>query len=115
VLNTMNERNLWDDPVRRYVLPAAADREPVWHTHPEAQSDSLREAEMSVVEGLVWRYPTKALVELASTCPVYCGHCTRMDMVGPEVSVAAKYRMRVRVHERLDAIISRPASTPSIR
>jgi len=115
VLNTMDERNLWRDPVRRYVLPAAADREPVWHTHPEAQRDSLHECEMSVVEGLVWRYPTKALIELASTCPLYCGHCTRMDLVGPDVAGVTKRRMRVRMNERLDAIISRLASTPSIR
>jgi len=115
VLNTMDERGLWRDPVRRYVLPAAADREPVWHTHPEARRDSLRESEMSVVEGLVWRYPTKALVELTSTCPLYCGHCTRMDLVGPDVTGVAKRKMRGRMNERLDAIICRLASTSSIR
>lgn len=114
VLNTMNEHSLWDDPVRRYVLPAVADRTPVWHTHPEARRDSLHEAEMSVAEGLVWRYPTKALVELASTCPLYCGHCTRMDLVGPDVPAVKKRKMRLRVNE-LDAIISCLASTPSIR
>lgn len=115
VLNTMNERNMWDDPIRRYVLPAAADREPVWHTHPEARRDSLRESEMSVVEGLVWRYPTKALVELASTCPLYCGHCTRMDLVGPDVPAVTKRKMHVPVTDRIEAIVSRLDSTPSIR
>jgi lysine 2,3-aminomutase len=115
VLNTMYEHNLWHDPVRRYVLPAAADREPVWHTHPEAHRDSLHEVEMSVVEGLVWRYPTKALIELVSTCPVYCGHCTRMDLVGPDVPSVTKRRSRGRLNERLDAIISRLTNTPSIR
>ena len=33
-------------------------------------------------EGLTHRYPTKVLAELLPTCPQYCGHCTRMDLVG---------------------------------
>jgi lysine 2,3-aminomutase len=115
VLNTMNDADLWNDPIRRYVLPAAADREATWHTHPEARRDSLREAEMSVMEGLVWRYPTKALVEIATTCPVYCGHCTRMDLVGPDVAVVAKRRMTTNLVARLDAIASFLAATPTIR
>lgn len=113
--NTMNEHALWDDPIRRYVLPAAADREPLWHTHPEAQRDSLHEAEMSVVDGLVWRYPTKALVELTSTCPAYCGYCTRMDLVGPDVPAVKKRMLGGRREQRLEAIIAQLASTPSVR
>jgi lysine 2,3-aminomutase len=115
VLNTMNEQDLWGDPIRRYVLPAAADREPVWHTHPEARRDSLHENEMSVVEGLVWRYPTKALIELTSTCPVYCGHCTRMDLVGPDLPSVAKRRFVSRTADRWDAILTYLGETTSIR
>ena len=37
---------------------------------------------MWAVEGLTHRYPTKVLAELLPTCPQYCGHCTRMDLVG---------------------------------
>ena len=37
---------------------------------------------MWVAEGLTHRYPTKVLAELLPTCPQYCGHCTRMDLVG---------------------------------
>src|SRR5207249_1323744 len=37
------------------------------------------------------------------------------DLVGPDVAGVTKRRMRVRMNERLDAIISRLASTPSIR
>ena len=114
-LNTMNEHDLWADPIRRYVLPAAADREPVWHTHPMARRDNLREQEMSVMEGLVWRYPTKALLELTTTCPLYCGHCTRLDLVGPDVPGLTKRRWTLRPAERLDAIASFIESTPSIR
>ena len=115
VLNTMHEHDLWDDPIRRYVLPAAADREPVWHTHPKAQRDNLHETDMSVAEGLVWRYPTKALVELTSTCPLYCGHCTRLDLVGPDVPAVEKRRMRLRVNDRLDGILAYLSATPTIR
>ena len=53
-----------------------------WPSHPYAQRDSLHEAEMWVVEGLTHRYPTKVLAEVVPTCPQYCGHCTRMDLVG---------------------------------
>jgi lysine 2,3-aminomutase len=115
MLNTMHEDALWDDPIRRYVLPAAADRESPWHTHPEARRDSLHEAEMSVVDGLVWRYPTKALVELTSTCPTYCGYCTRMDIVGPDVPAVKKRMLGGRREQRLEAIIAQLAATPSVR
>ena len=30
MINTMNERDLWNDPVRRYMLPAFDDRHPEW-------------------------------------------------------------------------------------
>src|ERR1041384_4642909 len=70
------------DPIRRYMLPVKSDRDPNWPRHPPSSRDSLHEAEMWVVEGLTHRYPTKVLAELLSTCPQYCGHCTRMDLVG---------------------------------
>ena len=70
------------DPVRRYMIPVFSDRRADWPSHPEASRDSLHEAEMWAVEGLTHRYPTKVLAELLPTCPQYCGHCTRMDLVG---------------------------------
>ena len=42
---------------------------------------------MWVAEGLTHRYPTKVLAELLPTCPQYCGHCTRMDLVGNSTPV----------------------------
>src|SRR6266536_3113895 len=82
MLNTMNERDLWGDPVRHYMLPAFDDRDREWPSHPLATRDSLHEADMWSVEGLTHRYPTKVLAEVLETCPQYCGHCTRMDLVG---------------------------------
>ena len=71
VLNTMNIDELWNDPVRRYMLPASQDRLVEWPLHPKASSDSLHEQEMWAVEGLTHRYPNKVLVELIATCPQY--------------------------------------------
>ncbi len=43
MLNTMDEKDLWNDPVRRYMLPAFDDRHPEWPSHPKASRDSLHE------------------------------------------------------------------------
>ena len=47
---------------------------------------------MWAVEGLTHRYPTKVLAELLPTCPQYCGHCTRMDLVGNPTPSVDKHR-----------------------
>ncbi|MGW7293415.1 KamA family radical SAM protein [Streptomyces xiamenensis] len=104
-----------DDPVRRYMLPVASDRDPRWPSHPHAQRDSLHEAEMWAVEGLTHRYPTKVLAELVSTCPQYCGHCTRMDLVGQSTSQVTKHRLALRPAERQDQILGYLRRTPNVR
>jgi lysine 2,3-aminomutase len=114
MLNTMDERNLEIDPVRRYMLPARFEREQTWPSHPRAERDSLREVEMWAVEGLVHRYPGKALVELLSTCPQYCGHCTRMDLVGGDTPEVVKYRFRTVRRERSERMLSYLRTTESI-
>ncbi|MFN8610506.1 MAG: lysine 2,3-aminomutase [Vulcanimicrobiota bacterium] len=100
MINTMNLDDLWHDPVRRYMLPAFADRRTDWPNHPKASRDSLHEADMWVVEGLTHRYPTKVLAELLSTCPQYCGHCTRMDLVGNSTPTVQKVRFNIKQPER---------------
>ncbi len=111
VLNTMvphevpSTEGLYADPVRSYVIPVASDRHPRWPTHPYASRDSLHEAEMWTVEGLIHRYPTKALVELLTTCPLYCGHCTRMDLVGPSTEQAGKRRFQTRGPDRREKML----------
>ncbi|MBX3170847.1 MAG: lysine 2,3-aminomutase [Candidatus Eremiobacteraeota bacterium] len=100
MINTMNVDDLWNDPVRRYMLPAFADRRTDWPNHPKASRDSLHEADMWVVEGLTHRYPTKVLAELLSTCPQYCGHCTRMDLVGNSTPTVQKLRFNIKQPER---------------
>ena len=80
------------DAVRRYMLPVASDRRTEWTSHPYATRDSLHEHEMWAVEGLTHRYPTKVLAELLPTCPQYCGHCTRMDLVGNSTPTVEKLK-----------------------
>ncbi len=115
MINTMNEKDLWNDPVRRYMLPAFDDRDPDWPSHPKAQRDSLHEADMWAVEGLTHRYPTKVLAELLSTCPQYCGHCTRMDLVGNDVPQVEKLRFELPQKERYAKILDYLRRTPVVR
>src|SRR5258706_12378150 len=97
------------------MLPAFEDGDPDWPSHPMAQRDSLHEADMWVVEGLTHRYPTKVLAELLSTCPQYCGHCTRMDLVGNDVPQVEKLRFQTGQKERWQQIIDYLKKTPSVR
>ena len=93
------------DPVRRYMLPVASDRRADWPSHPFASRDSLHEFDMWAVEGLTHRYPTKVLAELLSTCPQYCGHCTRMDLVGRSTAAVDKRRLALKPVDRQTAIL----------
>jgi KamA family protein len=103
------------DPVRRYMLPIASDRDPVWPSHPQASRDSLHEQEMWAVEGLTHRYPTKVLAELLATCPQYCGHCTRMDLVGNSTPTVDKHKFVLKPVDRIDAMIDYLRRTPGVR
>src|SRR5262252_4496155 len=106
MINTMNEADLRSDPVRRYMAPAFSERDPEWSSHPYASRDSLHEADMWAVEGLTHRYPTKVLAELLSTCPQYCGHCTRMDLVGNSTPLIDKHRFELSREDRLAAMLA---------
>lgn len=103
------------DPVRRYMLPVASDRDARWPSHPHSQRDSLHEAEMWVVEGLTHRYPTKVLAEMVSTCPQYCGHCTRMDLVGNSTPLIDKHKLSLKPVDRQDQMIEYLKKTPGVR
>lgn len=115
MLNTMNVADLWRDPVRRYMAPALADRRTDWPNHPKASRDSLHEHDMWVAEGLTHRYPTKVLAELLSTCPQYCGHCTRMDLVGNDVPQVTKLKFQAPQKDRHQQMLEYLRKTPSVR
>jgi len=103
------------DPIRRYMLPVLSDREPEWGSHPYAERDSLHESEMWVVEGLTHRYPTKVLAEMLSTCPQYCGHCTRMDLIGNSTPTISKARLTLQPADRQDRMLDYLRATPTVR
>ncbi len=76
------------------MIPVFSDRRTDWSSHPHATRDSLHEHDMWVAEGLTHRYPTKVLAELLPTCPQYCGHCTRMDLVGNSTPTVEQAQVR---------------------
>ena len=67
------------------------------------------------MEGLTHRYPTKVLAEMLSTCPQYCGHCTRMDLVGNDVPQVEKHRFALPQPERYEKILDYLRRTPGVR
>src|SRR3979411_3119974 len=115
MLNTMDERALREDPLRRYMLPAFSDRRVDWPSHPRASRDSLHEQEMWKVEGLTHRYPTKVLAEKLSTCPQYCGHCTRTVLVGNSVPQVNNLKFAVAPKDRHQQMLEYLKATPSVR
>jgi lysine 2,3-aminomutase len=115
MINTMIESDLYADPVRRYMAPAYSEREHEWPSHPLSSRDSLHEADMWAVEGLTHRYPTKVLAELIPTCPQYCGHCTRMDLVGNDTLQVLKYKFEMKQNDRWDAMLDYLQKTPQVR
>ncbi len=115
MINTMKFEDLWGDPLRRYMLPAFDDRRTDFPNHPRSSRDSLHEAEMWKVEGLTHRYPTKVLAELLSTCPQYCGHCTRMDLVGNSVPQVDKLKFHTPQPDRHQQILEYLKKTPQVR
>ena len=115
MINTMDEKNFATDPVRRYMIPLFSDRMTTWASHPKSGRDSLHEHEMWVVEGLTHRYPTKVLAEVLATCPQYCGHCTRMDLVGQSVPQVPKRKFETGQNDRLDKMLEYLRNTRSVR
>ncbi|MCB0909214.1 MAG: lysine 2,3-aminomutase, partial [Nocardioidaceae bacterium] len=103
------------DPVRRYMIPVFSDRRTDWASHPQATRDSLHEHDMWVAEGLTHRYPTKVLAELLPTCPQYCGHCTRMDLVGNSTPVIDKLKFVGKPADRLGDMLDYLRRTPQVR
>jgi lysine 2,3-aminomutase len=106
---------LYADPIRRYMIPVASDRRTDWPSHPYATRDSLHEHDMWVAEGLTHRYPTKVLAELLSTCPQYCGHCTRMDLVGNSTATVEKLKLTLKPVDRYEAHIAYLRAHPGVR
>ncbi|MEP6973794.1 MAG: lysine 2,3-aminomutase, partial [Actinomycetota bacterium] len=115
MINTMEENDLRHDRVRNYMAPAFSERQTEWTSHPMSSRDSLHEADMWAVEGLTHRYPTKVLAELIPTCPQYCGHCTRMDLVGNDTLQVLKYKFETKQNDRWEEMLDYLRKTPQVR
>jgi lysine 2,3-aminomutase len=50
---------------------------------PDEKTDPTGDLAFSPVEGIVHRYPDRALLKLLHVCPVYCRFCFRRAVVGP--------------------------------
>lgn len=68
-----------DDPMALQFAPRVEELT----TLPEERGDPIGDDVHSPVPGLVHRYRDRALLKLASVCPVYCRFCFRREMVGP--------------------------------
>jgi lysine 2,3-aminomutase len=121
MMNTMmagsppSTESMYADPVRRYMLPVFSDRRTDWPSHPHATRDSLHEHDMWVAEGLTHRYPTKVLAEMLPTCPQYCGHCTRMDLVGNSTPVIDKLKFSLKPVDRHEQMLDYLRRSPGVR
>lgn len=90
------------DPIARQFLPSPAELD----TRPEELADPIGDDAHSPVEGVVHRYPDRALLKLVHACPVYCRFCFRREMVGPGGDALTG--------EKLDAALAYLASHPDI-
>jgi lysine 2,3-aminomutase len=55
------------------------------------------------------------LAELLPTCPQYCGHCTRMDLVGNSTPTVDKLKFDLKPVDRLESMVSYLRRNPSVR
>ncbi|GAW17954.1 hypothetical protein ANO14919_074230 [Xylariales sp. No.14919] len=83
----------WSDPLHcplmRQFIPLRSRMIP---DHPRLTLDSLDETGDSPVEGVIHRYPDKAVFLASSVCPVYCRFCTRSYTVGSDTKTVNKAR-----------------------
>ncbi len=91
------------DPIARQFVPRPEELD----RRPEELADPIGDEAHSPVEGVVHRYPDRALLKIVHACPVYCRFCFRREMVGPggKALTGAK----------LDAALAYLAAKPAIR
>lgn len=90
------------DPIARQFIPSPAELV----TLPQELADPIGDDTHSPVEGVVHRYPDRALLKLVHACPVYCRFCFRREMVGPGGDALTG--------EKLDAALAYLAAHPEI-
>ncbi|KAK2610529.1 hypothetical protein N8I77_003952 [Diaporthe amygdali] len=87
LLSRINWEDPRNDPIFRQFIPMKSLLLP---DHPKLELDSLHEKGDEPVDGLVHRYPDKALFLAVSVCPTYCAYCTRARAVGGNTECVTK-------------------------
>ena len=67
------------DPIARQFIPTPEELVAA----PGERDDPIGDGPFSPVEGLIHRYPDRALLKLTHSCAVYCRFCFRREVVGP--------------------------------
>jgi len=67
-------------PIARQFVPDTAELDVL----PAESGDPVGDFAHSPVEGVVHRYPDRALLKVNHACAVYCRFCFRREMVGPD-------------------------------
>jgi lysine 2,3-aminomutase len=91
-----------DDPIARQFLPLEAELD----AQPIERADPIGDAAHSPVEGIVHRYPDRALLKITHVCATYCRFCFRREMVGPQAPALSP--------EALDGALGYLADHPEI-
>jgi lysine 2,3-aminomutase len=91
------------DPIARQYVPSPAELD----IRPEELADPIGDHAHMPVEGVVHRYPDRALLKVVHACPVYCRFCFRREMVGPGGAALTG--------AKLDAALAYIAAQPDIR
>jgi lysine 2,3-aminomutase len=68
------------DPILAQALPSAAELAEA----PMESDDPLREKEHSPLPRLVHQYSSRLLIRVTGTCPLYCRHCFRRNLLPSE-------------------------------
>jgi lysine 2,3-aminomutase len=89
-------------PIARQFVPDARELD----IAPGESGDPIGDHAHSPVEGVVHRYPDRALLKITHTCAVYCRFCFRREMVGPQSPNLSP--------SALDAALTYIAETPAI-
>ena len=91
------------DPIARQYIPDPAEL----LTAPHELEDPTADAPFTPVEGVVHRYPDRALLKPLLACPDYCRFCFRREAVGADAGVLGE--------AKLEAALGWFALTPAVR
>lgn len=99
-MNELIDRDDANDPIAKQFVPDAAEL----RTTPDESSDPIGDHPHSPIEGVVHRYPDRALLKLTHVCAVYCRFCFRREMIGPGANALSQKQ----IDAALDYIAARP-------